>query len=66
LTGVLSAAVVPLALGGEAAVEAGGTGTAIAVVSAVSLVAGYVVLYLLWRFVFSTKAKAKRGEPPEH
>jgi len=66
LTGVLSAAIVPLALGGEAAVEAGGTGTAIAVVSAVSLVAGYVVLYLLWRFVFSTKAKAKRGEPPEH
>jgi hypothetical protein len=66
LIGVLAAAVVPLALGGEAAVEAGGTGTAIAVVSAVSLVAGYVVLYLLWRFVFSTKAKAKRGEPPEH
>jgi hypothetical protein len=66
LTGVLSAAVVPLALGGEAAVESGGTGTAIAVVSAVSIVAGYVVLYLLWRFVFSTKAKAKRGEPPEH
>jgi hypothetical protein len=66
LSGVLSAAVVPLALGGEAAVEAGGTGTAIAIVSAISLVAGYVVLYLLWRFVFSTKAKAKRGEPPEH
>jgi hypothetical protein len=66
LTGVLSAAVVPLALGGEAAVEAGGTGTAIAVVSAVSLVAGYVVLFLLWRYVFSAKAKAKRGEPPEH
>jgi hypothetical protein len=66
LIGVLSAAIVPLALGGEAAVEAGGTGTAIAVVSAISLVAGYVVLFLLWRFVFSTKAKAKRGEPPEH
>jgi hypothetical protein len=66
LISVLSATVVPRALGGEAAVEAGGTGTAIAVVSGVSLVAGYVVLYLLWRFVFSTKAKAKRGEPPEH
>jgi hypothetical protein len=64
--GALAASIVPLALGGEAAVEAGGTGTAIAVVSAISLVAGYVVLYLLWRFVFSTKAKAKRGEPPEH
>jgi hypothetical protein len=60
------ATVVPLALGGEAAVESGGTGTAIAVVSAISIAAGYVLLYLLWRFVFSTKAKAKRGEPPEH
>jgi hypothetical protein len=65
LTGALAAAVVPFALGGEAAVESGGTGTAIAVVSAISLVAGYVVLFLLWRFVFSTKAKARRGEPPE-
>jgi hypothetical protein len=63
---VLATALVPVALGGESAAESGGTGTAIAVVSAVSLVAGYVVLYLLWRFVFSTKAKAKRGEPPEH
>jgi uncharacterized membrane-anchored protein len=59
-------ALVPLALDGEAAVESGSTGTAIAVVSAISIVAGYVVLYLLWRYVFSTKAKAKRGEPPEH
>lgn len=62
MTGTL----VPLALGGEAAVEAGGTGTAIAVVSAISLVGGYLVLFLLWRYVFSAKAKAKRGEPPEH
>lgn len=59
-------ALFPLALDGEAAVETGGTGTAIAVVSAISIVAGYVLLYLLWRYVFSTKAKAKRGEPPEH
>jgi hypothetical protein len=66
LTGASAAVVVPLALGGEAAVESGGTGTAIAIVSAISLVAGYVVLFLLWRFVFSTKAKARRGEPPEH
>jgi hypothetical protein len=57
---------VPLALDGEAAVESGSTGTAIAVVSAISIVAGYVVHYLLWRYVFSAKAKAKRGEPPEH
>jgi Na+-driven multidrug efflux pump len=63
---VLATGLVPLALGGEAAVETGGTGTAIAVVSAISIAAGYVLLYLLWRFVFSTKAKAKRGEPPEH
>jgi hypothetical protein len=63
---LLASSVVPLALGGEAAVESGGTGTAIAVVSAISIAAGYVLLYLLWRFVFSTKAKAKRGEPPEH
>ncbi len=59
-------ALIPLALDGEAAVESGSTGTAIAVVSAISIVAGYVVLYLLWRYVFSAKAKAKRGEPPEH
>jgi len=64
--GVFAATAVPLALGGEAAVESGGTGTAIAVVTAISIAAGYVLLYLLWRFVFSTKAKAKRGEPPEH
>jgi len=63
---LLATASVPLALGGEAAVESGGTGTAIAVISAISIAAGYVMLYLLWRFVFSTKAKAKRGEPPEH
>ena len=64
--GLLATAIVPLALGGEAAVESGGTGTAIAIVSAISILAGYMALYLLWRFVFSTKAKAKRGEPPEH
>ena len=62
----MTLALIPLALDGEAAVESGSTGTAIAVVSAISIVAGYVVLYLLWRYVFSTKAKAKRGEPPEH
>ena len=60
------AALLPLALDGEAAIESGSTSTAIAVVSAISIVAGYVVLYLLWRYVFSAKAKAKRGEPPEH
>jgi hypothetical protein len=63
---VLGANVVPLALDGEAATQGAGDGTAIAVISAVSLVAGYVLLFALWRYVFSTKAKARRGEPPEH
>jgi hypothetical protein len=58
-------ALVPLALDGEAAIESGASGTAIAVVTAISIVAGYVLLYLLWRHVFSAKAKARRGEPPE-
>ena len=26
----------------------------------------YFVLYLLWRYVFSAKARDKRGEPPEY
>ncbi len=55
-----------LALDGESVSEAGGNGTAIAIVSVVSIAAGYVLLFLLWRYVFSAKAKAKRGEPPEH
>jgi hypothetical protein len=63
--GALVAGLLPLALDGESAVEQGGSGTAIAVVSAVSIAGGYVLLFLLWRYVFSAKAKAKRGEPPE-
>ncbi|HYM46618.1 MAG TPA: hypothetical protein VES65_10745 [Solirubrobacteraceae bacterium] len=59
------ASLVPLALAGEAAVEAGSNATTVAVVSAVSIVGGYVLLFLLWRHVFSAKAKAKRGEPPD-
>jgi hypothetical protein len=55
-----------LALGGEAVTETGGNGTLLAVLSAVSIVIGYVVLYLLWRYVFSAKARDKRGEPPEY
>ncbi len=62
---VASIVIAPLALDGETAVEAGGNGTAIAVVSAVSLVGGYLMLFLLWRYVFSGKAKAKRREPPD-
>jgi hypothetical protein len=56
------AAVVPLALDGEAVSESGGNGTTIAVVSAISIAACYVLLFALWRYVFSAKAKEKRGE----
>jgi hypothetical protein len=62
----LAASLVPFALDGEAAVETGGNGTAIAVISAISIAAGYLLLFALWRYVFSAKAKSKRGEPPEH
>jgi hypothetical protein len=58
-------AIVPLALDGESAAEAGGNGTAIAVVSVISLLAGYVLLFLLWRYVFSARARARRREPPD-
>lgn len=57
--------VIPLALDGEAATEAGGNGEAIAVVSVVSIVGGYLLLFALWRYVFSEKAKIKRREPPD-
>jgi hypothetical protein len=63
--GMLAAALLPLALDGEAAGESGSDATTIAVVSVVSIVGGYVLLFLLWRYVFSAKAKAKRGEPPD-
>jgi hypothetical protein len=63
LTLLLSA--LPLALDGEAVTERGSNGTALAIISLVSMAGGYVLLYLLWRYVFSAKAKAKRGEPPD-
>ncbi len=62
---VFATALAPLALDGEAAVEHGGNGEAIAVVSVISIVGGYLLLYALWRYVFSEKAKVKRGEPPD-
>jgi len=58
-TAFLTAAV-PLALDGESATEAGGNGTAIAIVSAVSIAFAYVLLFALWRYVFSPKARARR------
>lgn len=53
----------PPALDGEAAA---GNNTAIAVISVVSIVFGYVLLAALWHFVFSAKARRRRGEkdPP--
>lgn len=62
---VLMATALPLALDGESVTETGGNGTAIAVISLVSIIAGYLLLFALWRYVFSAKAKAKRREPPD-
>jgi len=53
-----------LALGGEAAVEGGGNGTAIAVISAVSIIGGYLLLAGLWYFVF--RGRSTDDAPPEH
>jgi hypothetical protein len=50
------------ALDGEAGAEAGGNATTTAALSAVSLVIGYAVLFALWRYIFSPRARAKRGE----
>jgi hypothetical protein len=49
---------VPLALDGESA--AGGNSTAIAIISLVSIVGGYVLLAALWYFVFRDKTRSKR------
>ena len=65
IASLLWAGLAPLALDGEAAVETGDNGTTVAVLSGVSLVVGYVVLFALWRYVFSAKAKARRDEPPD-
>jgi hypothetical protein len=47
-----------LALGGESAVESGGNGTAIAVISAISIAGGYLLLAGLWYFVFRDRSSA--------
>jgi hypothetical protein len=64
--GIASALVLPLALDGESAAEVGGNGTLLAIIAAASMVICYVVLYLLWRHVFSAKARERRREPPEY
>ena len=61
IAAALSTALVPLALDGESVVERGGNGTAIAVVSVVSVAFAYVLLFALWRYVFSPKARARRN-----
>ena len=48
---------VPLALDGE---SVSGNNTAIAVISLVSIVSGYLLLAALWYFVFREKAREKR------
>lgn len=58
---VLLAHHLPLALDGESANQ-GNSG--LAVISIVSIVLGYVLLAALWFFVFSRRARRKRGENP--
>jgi hypothetical protein len=47
----------PLALGGE---SAGGESAGLAVISVVSIVAGYLLIAALWYFVFRGRARARR------
>ena len=51
------ALVLPLALGGDAAAN---NNTALAVISVVSMVFGYLLLFALWYFVFREKARDRR------
>jgi hypothetical protein len=53
--------VLPVALDGE---SVNGNNSALAVVSIVSIVGGYVLLFALWHFVFREKARDKRKNPP--
>jgi hypothetical protein len=63
--GVLTS-ILPLALDGESVNESGGNGTLLGVVSLVSIIACCVVLFALWRWVFSPNAHKRRGKgPPE-
>ena len=55
------ALVVPLALDGE---SVNGNNSALAAVSIVSIVGGYLLLAALWYFVFRGKARDKRKKNP--
>jgi hypothetical protein len=50
---------VPFALGGE---SAGGESTGLAVISAISIVVGYLLIAGLWYFVFRDRARRRRGD----
>jgi hypothetical protein len=58
----LAALALPLALGGEASTETGPGTTAIAVISVLSMLGGYVLLWALWHYVFSAKARERRRD----
>jgi hypothetical protein len=60
----LAGSVLPLALDGESATEAGVNSTALAVISLVSIVACYLLLFALWRWVFSPNARKRRRKGP--
>jgi hypothetical protein len=51
----------PLALGGE---STGHESTGLAVISLVSIVLGYLLIAGLWYFVFSARARRRRGRGP--
>jgi uncharacterized membrane protein YidH (DUF202 family) len=54
---------VPFALDGESVST---SNTAVAVVSVISIVGGYLLLAALWHFVFREKARDKRkNHPPD-
>jgi predicted permease len=54
---------VPLALGGE---STGGDSAAIAVISVVSIVLGYLLIAALWYFIFRDRRRTRgKGDAPE-
>jgi hypothetical protein len=60
IAAALLTSVLPLALDGESVSEGAGNGTLLAVLSLVSIIAGYLVLFALWRWVFSPNARKRR------
>ncbi len=52
----------PLALDGE---SVSGNNAAIAAISLVSIIGGYVMLAMLWHFVFRDRGEDRRKDRPE-